>query len=367
VASTTGDNLSAYEVAVGTGAGNTGSYTMSGGSLTLLSGTPPPLVGGSAASLRVGDFSGTGTFTQTGGTVSVDGSLNIGNQGGTGYYNISGGALNLANGLFAIGRTAGSNPASTGTLNISGAALVNVSGPVGTNFIVGDRDAGGAQGVGTVNQSGGTFVIGANVGLYLAGYGVGNTYNLTGGTLEVGGNSLRANYGGSGTYAFNLGGGTVKVVGSDLVTSVDAALVANTTSTIDTNGLNATWNGAITGPEGELQKIGDGTLTLNGALNFETLTAQDGITNVETAFGTGSSTVNANAEVHFGTSQTVAALNVGAGGVVRLDATGGALAGFGEPASTFGSGPMVATLPEPGSMGLLLVGALGLLGRRRRK
>ncbi|KAB2641131.1 MAG: PEP-CTERM sorting domain-containing protein, partial [Verrucomicrobia bacterium] len=38
-------------------------------------------------------------------------------------------------------------------------------------------------------------------------------------------------------------------------------------------------------------------------------------------------------------------------------------AGFGSPASSFGGG---ATVPEPGTLGLLLVGALGMLNRRRR-
>jgi hypothetical protein len=45
VSQTTG-TLTTYELAVGTGAGNTASYTLSGGSLIFPAGTPPPIVGG---------------------------------------------------------------------------------------------------------------------------------------------------------------------------------------------------------------------------------------------------------------------------------------------------------------------------------
>ncbi len=266
VTQSTGTTLTTSELAVGTGAGNTGSYTMTGGSLILPAGTPPPLVGGSASSLRVGDFGGTGTFTQTGGSVSVDGSLNVGNQGGNGTYAISGGSLSLNNGLFSLGRTTGSSAtAGTGLMQISGTAAVSVSGP--SSFIIGDRDAPGPQGVGTLTQTGGTLSIGASAGLYLAGYGTGNTYNLNGGTLEIGGSSLHENYGAGGTYAFNLGGGTIKVVGSDLTTSVNASLVPATYSVINTNGFNATLSGSVTGAAGGLAKLGAGSLALTNASN----------------------------------------------------------------------------------------------------
>ncbi len=259
--------LTTYELAVGTGAGNTASYTLSGGSIVFPAGTPPPLVGGSASSFRVGDFGGTGTFTQTGGSISVDGSMNIGNQGGNGTYNISGGTLLLTDGLFSIGRTTSSAAtASVGLMTISGTAAVTVSpGAGGANFIIGDRDGSGLQGVGTLTQTGGTFTINANANLFLAGYGNGNVYNLNGGTLQVGGSSLQGNYGGSGTYSFNLGGGTIQVIGSDLTTSVNASLTANTYSIIDTNGMNVNWSGSITGSSGQLVKINPGTLTLSTA------------------------------------------------------------------------------------------------------
>jgi hypothetical protein len=105
---------------------------------------------------------------------------------------------------------------------------------------------------------------------------------------------------------------------------------------------------------------GSGTWTLAGSQNYTTLTTNVGTTtNVNGAFTGGTATVNANggSTVNFGTSQTVAALNVGDGAIVRLTAT--------TPFAEF-SGPAVAAVPEPGSVGLLVVGALGLLARRRR-
>jgi hypothetical protein len=81
-------------------------------------------------------------------------------------------------------------------------------------------------------------------------------------------------------------------------------------------------------------------------------------------------------KLRFGSvSQTLTSLTIGAGATVVFtsglasgsltgDDGGGKAAGFGSPASSFGGG---ATVPEPGTLGLLLVGALGMLNRRRRQ
>ncbi len=80
-------------------------------------------------------------------------------------------------------------------------------------------------------------------------------------------------------------------------------------------------------------------------------------------------------KLRFGSvSQTLSSLTIGAGATVIFtsglasgsfgDDGGGKGAGFGSPASSFGGG---ATVPEPGTLGLLLVGALGMLNRRRRQ
>ncbi len=270
VAQTTGTSGIKY-YAVGSGAGNTGVASLSSGTLNV------------SQALQVGDYTGTGTFNQTGGTINVAGltgaSLNIGNQGGNGTYNLSGGQLNLGGvngGLYSLGRATGANPGGVGELNISGTGVLEVQSG---GFIIGDRDASGAEGRGLVNQTGGTFRVNSGAFLYLGGYAPTiagtNTYNLNGGTLEIGGNSLVPNYAGAAPYAFNLGGGTIKVIGSSLTTAAAATLTAATTSKIDTNGFNATLSGTLSGT-GALEKQGTGDLKLTANNSYTGATTVSG-------------------------------------------------------------------------------------------
>ena len=108
-----------------------------------------------------------------------------------------------------------------------------------------------------------------------------------------------------------------------------------------------------------LTKTGNGTLTLSGPVVIETLNAAGGITNLNNALGTGASVLNAIATVNLSASQTLAALNVADGVEVTF---GNAPFFAGEP-EKIGAPALV---PEPGSLGLLLAGTLGLLGRRKR-
>ncbi len=124
-----------------------------------------------------------------------------------------------------------------------------------------------AAGSSTINQTGGSITIANGADLYLSGTGAG-TYNLDAGELRIGGSSLNGSYNNfAGAYAFNLGGGTIQVTGSALTTTVNATLVSETTSTIDTNGLGASWSGIISGA-GALDKEGAGSLTLSGANSY---------------------------------------------------------------------------------------------------
>lgn len=258
-------------VGLGEQAGSNATLSVTGGQVSI------------GEALQVGDWGGTGAVVQSGGTVTLAPtcasssncvSMSIGNQGGTGSYTLSGGQLLISGGSHSIGRNAGSQPASSGTLNISGTGLLEMSptASFGDGFLViGDRDAGTqANSTGVLNQSGGTLRFVGASRFFLGGYGSG-TYNFTGGTLEIGGSSLLGLYGGggntTGSYAFNLGGGTIKVIGSALTTSVNATLTSGTTSTIDTNALAATWNGTLSGG-GALAKTGGGTLTLSVANTY---------------------------------------------------------------------------------------------------
>ena len=140
-------------------------------------------------------------------------------------------------------------------------------------------------------------------------------------------------------------------------------------ATLTVNEATATsYSGAIMGTggtAGTLFKKGVGTLSLDGVQTYGTLTTDAGKTIVNSAVGTGGSTVNVNAgaAMKFGTvSQTLSSLTIGAGATVTFTSGVASFSGGGK-APSFGGSTVV---PETGSMGLLLIGALGVLHRRRR-
>jgi hypothetical protein len=147
---------------------------------------------------------------------------------------------------------------------------------------------------------------------------------------------------------------------------------------IDTNGNSVTLTAGSSVVGTTLTKVGTGTLTLSGTQAYAQLDTEGGVTALNTALGTGASTVIANAATNFNVSQKLASLTIGPAGVVTLTATApGALPEFGGLAdgAAFGvedSAPGVAAagpvqaVPEPGALSLLAAGVLGLLGRRRR-
>jgi autotransporter-associated beta strand protein len=273
MAQTSGNTAITY-LAVGEGVTgltpNVGALNVSGGTIAF------------GTALQVGDFGGQGTVNQTGGIVQIIAtcgdpthcsSIHIGNQGGTGVYNISGGELELVGGLNGLGRTNGTGkPGSSGTLNISGGLVdVSVDSTGVGNLIIGygNASASEAPSQGVINQTGGVVRVNAGAALYLAGQNASTgTYNLNGGTLQIGGSSLQAGYlNATPNYQFNLGGGTIQAIGSALTTSVNAMLIGDTVSTIDTNGLGATFSGILSGG-GALAKVGVGTLVLSGANSY---------------------------------------------------------------------------------------------------
>ena len=151
-------------------------------------------------------------------------------------------------------------------------------------------------------------------------------------------------------------------------------------------GVTDVYSGAIADNGGSnlsVTKIGLGVQNLDGTQSYNALAVNDGTLNVNGTLGTGTAAVTvadtaggAPTTLRFGTvSQTLGSLSIGAGATVVLTSgaasasfggdSGGEALGFGTAASTFGSG--TAVVPEPGTVGLLLVGALGLLNRRRKQ
>ncbi len=234
---------------------------------------------------------GTVLVTDANSTLHVAGGILVGANSNTGTGN-----LTVANGGLVSG---------SGILDI---AIGSFAGPtVGTVLVtdpnsilaIADGITVGEAGHGTLMVANGGLVSlssGSNITL-AQNTGSNGTVNLNGGTLSVGGSSgIQA---GSGNYAFNFGGGTLQVANTNLTTSINATLVNTTTSTIDTNGLNATWSGVLSG-SGNLTKIKPGALTLSGNNTYTGNTMVNGgallVSNNGTvsATGTGAVTVGVN-------------------------------------------------------------------------
>ena len=175
----------------------------------------------------------------------------------------------------------------------------------------------------------------------------------------------------------NTGGGTLKLdngaatatvtnsAGTHLI-SAPVELLSDTTVAVTGVGDVLAITGTVTqSGTRSLTKTGNGTLTLSGDQLYDTLMTAGGTTNINGVLGTvpGSATVQANANTRFGSvSQKLASLSIGAGATVTFTSGPAAFSGSGKGGSPGGS----AVVPEPSAFGLLLVGALGMLARRRR-
>jgi fibronectin-binding autotransporter adhesin len=175
------------ELGLFVGYGGEGNFDHTGGSVTTASNVPLVLarnsgstgaynLSGSATLTALGDetvgLSGIGTFTQSGGTNAIGSTttnrnLNIASSAGSGTYTLSGGAVTV-NGNAYVGGNA-SAAGGTGVLNLSG----------GTMTTTGTLKAWNTPGT-AVNLSAGTLNVGA-----LNTSGNPAKFNWTGGTLNV--------------------------------------------------------------------------------------------------------------------------------------------------------------------------------------
>ena len=243
--------------------------------------------------------------------------------------------------------------ANTGTRRVRTSAAVTGTGAAGANGIFGYALVKDSGGTGFARQDGSfNFVRNTATGTVLT------TSNSVAGTTATDFTTVSTDPGYSGAggtltlanvaHAANTltidttGGGTLDLGGASgvLALTSNAVLVQGTGKyTIQNGALGAsgsevivhhigtgalTISSPISGGAGSLTKDSSGTLTLNGAQNYATLSTGAGITNLQVALGTGNSTLNANARTNLSTSQTLAALNIGAGGVVVLTASGAA-------------------------------------------
>jgi autotransporter-associated beta strand protein len=319
-----------------------------------------------------------GTVVANGGTLEVQGNLNVGAEAltlnGAGFLGT--GALlsvagnNIYGGPITIATSATIAAASGSVLNIAG----GISKPGTTVTFTG----GGSININSMPVTGapaGSDLIIDGVGLTM---NVASTYNgptvIRGGGLLVNGVDQAVPAGSEvtlGDGATNSDGtwlvnGTTQTIAGLASDGSGAKSVAIAAGALTVNqAADTVYDGSITGT-GILEKAGAGTLALTGIVDVSTVTVNDGTLNLHVAAGTGTSTINANDAVNLGTDQTLAALNIGASGVVTVGALpppspGEPLAAFAAPAVE-----NVAPVPEPGAAALLLTGFAMFLRRRRR-
>ncbi len=286
--------------------GSVGTYNLSGGQLSV------------SKSEIIGD-SGTGTFTQTGGTNSLTGSnsMFLGNSaGGSGTYTANGTAVLNVGGDVNVGFAA----TGSGIFNVQTGASVSITGAL--KIGAGDQ----------VNLSGGTLALTGYTRDTSATPGV---FNFTGGLLSLAGDralntdaTIADVYGGFATLIAN--GRNLKVRGLATVGNNGNATVTVSNATFDaTTGLNV-------GATGHL----NGSLTLqNGAsasdfgVSIGRDTGTTGIVNV-TGVGTTWSTVD---------------IYVGDSGQGTLTVTGGATVTSGSAVIGFANNTIVSKATVSGA------------------
>ncbi len=318
-----------YELYVGLSSASTGTYNISAGSLS------------------VGDIrtdSGTGFFNQTGGTVTVGSPSNANwlrlgiNAGANAIYNLSG-----SNSVLFDYGNARIGEAGSGTLNVSGNALMTVLG----RFVVGGGGGSGLVNIGgnvvlsTSPSANNAFSVGdSNIGLgTLATSG---TLNITGGTVTsnaaemwIGNQASPTSPQGNGTLNLSAGALTVGnwfVVGrfgaTGLVNMSGGSLTQKTNGNFDVatgNGAQGTFNQSggtvnvgnqLLVPEtGDATTLGTYNLSGSGVLITNSWLA------VGRAGGSGNFNVSGGTLLHIANNH----ITVGSGGTGVFSLTGGLL------------------------------------------
>lgn len=270
---------------VGVSAGQSGTYTLTGGTIAV----------NNDGHVQIG-ASGNGTMNQSGGSFTGTEWIVVGRYAGaTGAYNLSGGSLNQTdpNARLIIGEAA------PGTLTVSGSGAVNsagglslshASGGVGTVNLNGGTIstpsvAKGSGGTATLNFNGGTlratgntstFMTGLNAAVLQAGGGtlddggftitVGQAFSGTGGLTKTGGGLTTLTGASTHSGATTVNAGTLRIGANGTSGSVSGPLVTNASLAFDRSD-NVTVSQAISGT-GEVKKWGFGTTTFTGANTF---------------------------------------------------------------------------------------------------
>ena len=371
-----GSLATASQVNVGTAGTLAGSGTIKGnvtltgsGIINLTGGTIQGTLGITGGNWN-GSGSVTGLATSTSGTLTIasgaslaaTGGLNVtgGSLGGTGT--LTGSLLYTSNSSSMFGGViAGSNK----TVTLTGAASSLSLGSANTYTGATAINAGTLL-ASSVVVSGGASSLGDATSAVVLGDAT------TKGTLSYTGNSAVYIRG----FTVLTGGGQIETINSGQTLTIQTGTITGTNVGLTISGSGNTTLATAVGlgaTGGALIKTGTGILNINngatpGTQIYKTLTTTlgAGTTNVNSPIGTGNTAVTANAKIKFGSvSQKLASLTIGAGATVTF--TSGTATGSFSGGGLDGKAPGSAVIPEPGSIGLLLAGSLGLLASRRKR
>jgi fibronectin-binding autotransporter adhesin len=261
-------------LSVGGAAGAQGTYNLSGtGTL-------------SAPSQTIG-LVGTGVFDQSGGTntVTAGGDLELAtNVGSSGTYTLSGGSLsvggNIVGGLGASkltidggALTVSGGSISVGTLQIGDASASNGSYLLsGASSVSADDELIGVDGIGSFNQTGGTNTVSSELEIG-AGTTAGSSYALSGGTLST----WNTKVGGLGTGSFTHSAGSHTTAGGLGLTVGDRSGAEGTYDLSGTGELSTSKTLVGFGGTGTfLQSGGSHTVSGGGQLSLANAVGGDG-------------------------------------------------------------------------------------------
>ena len=227
------------------GDGGDGVYALSAGRLTV-TGTE---------SIGIG-LSGSGSFTQTGGTHSVNdlviGAIDAKGAGGNGSYSLSGGLLTLS-GLSTTGGSGGASAFEFSSGTFQAGASFSTSLPLAL----------GSSGSGPV------FDTQANT-LTLAG-----ALSGSGGFQKIGSGTLVVSASNSYTGSTTISAGTLQIGNGGTSGNIPGAIINNATLALDRSDVYYTLGSNISG-SGSLAMEGTGTLALSGTIPSANVTVNQG-------------------------------------------------------------------------------------------